>query len=982
MERLKDDENYDIAKEAYYPLIKIILNDFDVTPANFQKKIKDYSKTNQDLSYLENIFLQLFLNLNPNEQNFKSDINRKLVINLLRYLSSIKQSNLKAKINIGDNQNEESINKIESEISNVPGKVYVINADEILKMLTEIYENDKLYKILFTELDKISKKEVYLAMILLFLPDKQTQKIIQVASHYLKEENKKEIIDFFQDIFRRINLKSEQGFQYFKEVIMLFLDNKSHFIERFPEIEKKYVINNFELRCKRCYTLPFFSINSQKQIIVTYKCGHLKKKESDDLQGIYDAKLKCLCNKLLLCSNIYYICSVCKNIICPVCSSEHFEKCLSIFNVQNNLIDCTCLEHNKKFDAYCESCKVSLCEKCCKEHHHFVEIEKPHTFNSQDLNNFIAKINENKKTEKCVISAIEFIIRENIYKNNIPFIHFMKEILGENAKNKNELFEEFFGEKFKEYYSFMIKQIKLGNYYYLKKLKSMREYYSDNKINEKYQLFLLESFFDCSNYQNKIINNNTMKFSLLSKYYQTVSDIKTQKNIYNAENKIQNSLINNEENNILIKCLSNSESFYQIELLKLIDRSMAENLIIDLIENYPNNFKKMKLNLNIYSDLEKYYKNDKKKFEEITSKNLNDIKNLLPKNANISNNNVESNEIGNKLVFEKPIKYGKDKQLNVEELNKALQLLFFIRHQGTFTAHPSKNTNVVLNSNKHEINIKSDDNINSVFSKIKNLLKNEYAEKYFENSINPKRLFDCLFDCKYKSLINEKSNEEINQKINAILNESLEGIENLNNEELFEDYSQKLENLKEISKSLEDINIFKKVQKSEESDNQLNEFFKRINKILNNEEKCLSLLYRLYNNEYETSTTGDKNIFLSICLNFLLEDISKNIKVKIREFQNIKKEKEIQIEKNEKIIYFLRNVLKNMKKLNEDNKPMIDVQEFKEYLNKNMDISESEEVDINNIRSDLGKIVNKQIDWTKSNKYKLSTLLYLKQSNY
>jgi hypothetical protein len=261
-------------------------------------------------------------------------------------------------------------------------------------------------------------------------------------------------------------------------------------------------------------------------------------------------------------------------------------------------------------------------------------------------------------------------------------------------------------------------------------------------------------------------------------------------------------------------------------------------------------------------------------------------------------------------------------------------------------------------------------------------LKNEYAEKYFENSINPKRLFDCLFDCKYKSLINEKSNEEINQKINAILNDSLEGKENLNNEELFEDYSQKLENLKEISKSLEDSNIFKKVQKSEESDNQLNEFFKRINKILNNEEKCLSLLYRLYNNEYETSTTGDKNIFLSICLNFLLEDISKNIKVKIREFQNIKKEKEIQIEKNEKIIYFLRNVLKNMKKLNEDNKPMIDVQEFKEYLNKNMDISESEEVDINNIRSDLGKIVNKQIDWTKSNKYKLSTLLYLKQSNY
>ena len=122
-----------------------------------------------------------------------------------------------------------------------------------------------------------------------------------------------------------------------------------------------------------------------------------------------------------------------------------FEKWLSIFYVQNNLIDCTCLEHNKKLDTYYESCKICLCEKCCKEHHHYVEKEKPHTFNSQDLNNFVVKINENKKTEKCIISSIDFIIRENIYKNNIPFIHFMKEILGDNAKNRNELLEKFFG---------------------------------------------------------------------------------------------------------------------------------------------------------------------------------------------------------------------------------------------------------------------------------------------------------------------------------------------------------------------------------------------------------------------------------------------------------------------------------------------------------------------------------------------------------
>ena len=105
------------------------------------------------MPYLENIILQLFPNLNPKEENFKSDINRKSAINLLHYSSNIKQSNVSAII-----------------------KIWV-------KMLTKIYENEKLYKIHI-----------------------QTQQIIQVASHYLKEENKKEITNFFQNILRKINL--------------------------------------------------------------------------------------------------------------------------------------------------------------------------------------------------------------------------------------------------------------------------------------------------------------------------------------------------------------------------------------------------------------------------------------------------------------------------------------------------------------------------------------------------------------------------------------------------------------------------------------------------------------------------------------------------------------------------------------------------------------------------------------------------------
>ena len=74
-------------------------------------------------------------------------------------------------------------------------------------------------------------------------------------------------------------------------------------------------------------------------------------------------------------------------------------------------------------DTYYESCKICLCEKCCKEHHHYVEKEKPHTFNSQDLNNFVVKINENKKTEKCIkkiflirIKKANFISQKSLFQ--------------------------------------------------------------------------------------------------------------------------------------------------------------------------------------------------------------------------------------------------------------------------------------------------------------------------------------------------------------------------------------------------------------------------------------------------------------------------------------------------------------------------------------------------------------------------------------
>ena len=53
-----------------------------------------------------------------------------------------------------------------------------------------------------------------------------------------------------------------------------------------------------------------------------------------------------------------------------------------------------------------------------------------------------------------------------------------------------------------------------------------------------------------------------MKYILLSKYYQSISDIKILKKIYDNKNQIQNGQINDEQNKILIffkKCSKQHE---------------------------------------------------------------------------------------------------------------------------------------------------------------------------------------------------------------------------------------------------------------------------------------------------------------------------------------------------------------------------------------------------------------------------------------
>ena len=982
---------------VFYVLLKAYIKDKTIDENNFQDKIKQYKKSN-NMTHLEKKILELLLYLNPKTENFKTELNKNYIINILKYLvkkkgdkdvlnhlkqkEKVKEINsneaLRQNILAGDEieQNEEDINVILLKM-----KEGEINAEEILKICSKIFEEDKLYKILFNDLANLSNKKEYIEMMLLFLPDKDTQQILNVINNNLiKNNNKNQMMDFFEKIFRKINFKNELGFLFLKKVLIKFLEDKNNIFTAVENIENEFKFENKMLRCTKCFTLPTFSITSENIINITYKCNHIQSIENRKLQEINEYKFKCDCNKLILKSNKNYICSNCNSIVCPLCSREHFENCGSIFFIQISEIEKRCLTHNVIYDAYCGICELNLCEKCRHEHIHTTEKEKVFTLSKENLNQFYDIIRKNNNNNKLIILAIQNIIEEDKFRKNFKFLRFIKKTLGSETIITNKLIDELFSDEFNDYYSFMIDQIKNGNYYFLNVLSSFELYYNNDKINKNYQPFLYNNNYKSLKKQVSVMNKNNIKLSLLSKYFKIIYDLRVQKQLFHQELEIKKGLINIEGNKILIKLSSCSEALYQKEIIKLVDRNIAENIIVYLIENFPNYFKKLDLNISMYVDMEKYYKNDKEKLDKIKSKNKDKIETLF-KDSEENRNTINNN----KITFEKSISVGKE-LIDEKELNQMLQFLFYMKEPGNYTGHPLRKKQSVISFNAHALKMsKNNDDINKIKEKLEKLLKDESTKTYFKVPIKPKALFDCLFDNKFKSLIsneidNEKNKEKYN-KIENLIKESLdEAIIPSNMEKLFENYKERIKQLEEIREELKQNNNIEKG--SLEPSESLVDFFDRLDKLLDNEKKCFSFLNRLNGNSYETSVTGENYMLCSYCCNYMIKNILPILDEKICDYQNDKKKYEDLIQSKEQIISFLSNLNQKMDSKDELNEPILDQKEFKKYLNKIIDNSEFGEADFKKIRNNLGLLVTESIDWTKINNLKLSTLLFLKQNNY
>ena len=105
-------------------------------------------------------------------------------------------------------------------------------------LFSKIYDCDNLYQILFKDIPNNIDKEEYLEMILLFLPEKNSDQILSIINNNLDCDKKVQIHDIFMTIFRKIDLKTEKGFQFLKEILLEYLKDKFNIANSIKEIEK------------------------------------------------------------------------------------------------------------------------------------------------------------------------------------------------------------------------------------------------------------------------------------------------------------------------------------------------------------------------------------------------------------------------------------------------------------------------------------------------------------------------------------------------------------------------------------------------------------------------------------------------------------------------------------------------------------------------------------------------------------------------
>ena len=922
-------------------------------------------KNKPDTPKLEKTLLQLILDLNPKTKTFKSPPNQTLIIDVIKYLINIKKK-------------KENANPL-----------------EIFNIFARDFSEDPLYIKLFEKDDALNDiKEIYLEMIIPFVPEKRVNLIINVMKNYTNKEELK----FVEQILYEINLKIEESFLFLKKIIIGVINSKENLKEQIQGIIDNFLDNekNELFRCTKCYSFPILYTDGNdpnKTVKIKYSCSHFHESDILEQEKVRNTKPQCShCNKVLSIIHHNYLCSNCKKLVCNYCKQTHFYKCLTLFFIPFSDIGLICAEHNKNYETFCSICEMNLCSLCKQEHIHFSNYSRA-SFSSIDKEKISNYINSNDNINEAYKNVIRLIISNIKYFDNLQFLYFLDNLLEQKTPLDCGFFETFGNELFDKYYFTLINEYEKGSPYYAKIYKKIKDAYKEKNI--KINIHECSSDLMLIRLENdsKNLYRNSLKNSLLFDYFSSLNEIDY---IINEEkNKSLDDIlkIKKEKSEITSNTFAINNNEYKVSTIKLLNRCIANNILHYLISTYPNNFRKISFELNIYEDIKKNFGEDNELFKNFERKYKNEILNYIermkskltntPSNSSADTDNTENNN--NDIKFINSIT-NKNKTISVEDLNILLEYLFYLKNQGNDMAHPNEyNYKNKISLKENVINKDADKNNynkNDISAFTNNLL-NFFQNYKFKNKITNKCLLDCLFENKYENLLSEIESAET-QEIKDIIEQG----KNSNFQNEINDEFKKLDKSVDYFKSLNDSLIDYNDKKSKKHDS-LSKFYERLYENFANKKSIMKLLITISNMNYENCLIDNITMFISECLNHIIFRLLQKHENIIKELEN--QIQKIKIERNNN-----RIILETFKKLNEktteiegqskkNNKDLF-LNGLLDHLNKQkseeedkIDYSQGSQI-LNLIKNNLEILLIGNVNWSKNREANIDSLLCLYQS--
>ena len=546
------------------------------------------------------------------------------------------------------------------------------------------------------------------------------------------------------------------------------------------------------LRCEKCFMLKLFLIKPdypQTTLICKCSCGMFSiplLSFTKALQAPLPFKITCaFCGKE---PKHPLYCPGCRKIYCNTCKYNHNTEMKS--KVKHNLIDAYkydfyCAEHQDVFNnAYCDDCKLDICNKCIKEKLHVGHIV--YMYSQLQLSK-----NDEKKTKNDIEASAEKIIK----KIN------MSKVLIKQLSNKEQI------ENLKEVVNTTMMDnksiIALIQFFYQMYIRAKHKNYAlihNIKENMKFNLFPFQ-LVQSTNLDERL--NDFLEY-LKSDFVLFKRIISTKKKQKAKDKKEKN---NNE----------NSENQEKINIMNNISYTFtADNNLMNINENNEN--KEIESNININNELEEKKDMNENESDDLINEEIIEIKEEelnVDKQQYINNNRNNSEDV----AFRK-------RAISIFDINKIIKE----KYDDAIFKEDSEEINTEIKPglrNSQKITNKEINKIDEPFEEMKN--NNEDKELIMDSNNSKEENSQIVSnEDKNQNLLNNFeiiSNIEEVKEIN--LNENSNEIKENSNIEEKEEKEEKKDN---------DMNIIIEQDKEEEQDKeQENPLIKE--KILNEENK-------------------------------------------------------------------------------------------------------------------------------------------------